>query len=135
MNTHMKPVFRVLVAAAVIILLSFSPVFSPASERFVHADAPPGTSPPTLDGLLDESYIYDGPATSPDTPGKLYHYFDSAYCYYALVVDRGFNDNVFGPYDGTTLDGWTQHRFKHLETSDGALFRGAVPDCESAWPP
>jgi len=66
-------------------------------------------------------------------PGNLYAYEGTNTCYWAFVVDRAFNDNVYadkGTDDAYLIqDGWVKsngqvrdHDFKKLERSDGAQF-------------
>jgi hypothetical protein len=100
------------------------------SASLVYAEKPPGTTPPTIDGLLDESYSYyvhipGGPGDDSIAPGDLWTFETDDVCYHAFVVDRGFNDNVFANDDQDYLrqDGWTKgHGFGDLEESDGATF-------------
>ncbi|MCO5197202.1 MAG: hypothetical protein M9941_05555 [Anaerolineae bacterium] len=92
---------------------------------------------PVVDGLLDPEYNFVG--TVPpggDAPGNLYQYEGSNQCYYAFVVDRSFNDNVYAeggePYpadpqfaDGNeyvAFDGWDSHTLGNLLGSDEASF-------------
>jgi hypothetical protein len=90
--------------------------------------------PPVVDGLLDSSYSFlkhfsKGPEDGHSTlaPGNLYGYEGADTCYWAFVVDRAFNDNVYAdkglddPY--MLLDGWTvEHSFGKLKGSDKAIF-------------
>ena len=124
-------------------LVSLTPVLSAVPGPLVYAGPkPPGTDPPTVDGLLDDAYVEVGPTNTPNTPGMLYSYDYAGtdevpgLCFYLLVVDRAFNDNVFGPYDGTVLDGWTTngkdgvgHHFKDLEQSDSANLQLGEDGC------
>ncbi len=97
------------------------------------------TSPtPTVDGLLDESYTYlkhfdleiiDLPSDNVLAPTDLYMYTGTNTCYWAFVVDRGFNDNVYADYnlddDYLNLDGWktgSGHEFNDLKVSDNMVF-------------
>ena len=87
---------------------------------------------PTVDGLLDESYVFvkhfEGSEDDRGfAPGDLYKVApaDDAYCYWALVVPRSYNDNVYSPDKNDYLadNGWTVgHSFSDLEESDGAEF-------------
>ncbi|HEY63415.1 MAG TPA: hypothetical protein G4O02_02480 [Caldilineae bacterium] len=88
---------------------------------------------PTVDGLLDDSYIWlqhfekSGEGDEALAPGDLYYYEGTDTCYWAFVVDRAFNDNVYADQDSDYLrqDGWVKkkgHTFKDLERSDGAKF-------------
>ncbi len=83
---------------------------------------------PVVDGLLEDSYIFVK-RTDPgaDAPGNLYQYEGASVCYYAFVVDRAFNDNVYADKNLDNaymqLDGWTSnHEFKKLRDSDHAIF-------------
>ncbi len=103
-----------------------------ASERpkleVCYSGGTPPPSPggePTVDGRLDSSYSYLKHFDKVDTgdpktalaPGNLYGYEGTDACYWAFVVDRAFNDNVYAPKakDGGTQadqdyllqDGWT----------------------------
>jgi hypothetical protein len=99
------------------------------------ADKPAGTYPPTVDGLLDDSYEFyrHFEGGSSFAPGDLYisePITDDA-CYWALVVPRYFNENVFSDEKAYTQQfGWPGgHTFFDLYESDGAQFEivsGAV---------
>ncbi len=85
------------------------------------------SSEPVVDGLLDSGYAYLGRFDPPavDTPARLYGYAGADLCYWALVVDRSFNDNVYAETLNAYLqqDGWTQaHKFSNLLGSDNAVF-------------
>src|SRR5690606_15377103 len=82
-----------------------------------------------VDGLLDDSYHFDKRLNLPEggnfAPGTLYHYESSDACYWAYVVDRNYNDNVYSSVDNNylALDGWTNgHDFRELIHSDMAEF-------------
>ncbi|MFZ1752489.1 MAG: SdrD B-like domain-containing protein [Caldilineaceae bacterium] len=93
---------------------------------------------PVVDGLLDPGYSFAGRTPSgADAPGNLYNFAGPSLCYYAFVVDRSFNDNVYAeeslayPPDPTTYptgnayvaqDGWNKHTYKNLDGSDQASF-------------
>jgi uncharacterized repeat protein (TIGR01451 family) len=87
---------------------------------------------PTVDGLLDAQYLFlKNMQLTEDVngvlyaPGALYGYEGSNVCYWAFVVDRTHNGNVYAETNATYLaqDGWTQkHNFGHLEQSDHATF-------------
>ncbi|MCL4835099.1 MAG: MSCRAMM family adhesin SdrC [Caldilineaceae bacterium] len=82
---------------------------------------------PVVDGRLDSNYIFVKKTTTPgsDAPGNLYRYNGASICYYAFVVDRSFNDNVYADSDTAymSLDGWTSsHPFSKLRDSDNAEF-------------
>lgn len=93
---------------------------------------------PVVDGLLDPGYSFVGRTPSgADAPGNLYSFAGPVLCYYAFVVDRSFNDNVYAeeslayPPDPTTYptgnayvaqDGWNKHTYKNLDGSDEASF-------------
>ena len=100
---------------------------------------------PVVDGLLDDTYTFlraytdipDDPEEEP-APGVLYGYEGAETCYWAFVVDRGFNDNVYAPkgMDDPYLiqDGWVvgrnrarKHDFKALYRSDRAQFTVTGP--------
>ena len=92
-----------------------------------------GGGEPTVDGLLDESYTFlkrfekSGSGDEMLAPGNLWGYEGTDTCYWAFVVDRAFNDNVFADSDSDylALDGWVGghgHRFHALKQSDGAQF-------------
>lgn len=102
------------------------------------ADKPPGTCPPTVDGLIDDyCYIYVGETVYPQTPGEKYQYTETiSYdpliyrCYYLLAVNPAFNDNVFDSDAYTGQFGWTHgHTFRDLWASDMATFVGPIPSC------
>ncbi len=107
------------------------------------------SSTPVVDGLLDGSYTFLRHFNKQVLPGKdknnvlapgdLYGYEGTNYCYWAFVVDRAFNDNVYAPKKkkGRTAndeynlrqDGWVKedgsirdHDFKALHKSDHAQF-------------
>jgi hypothetical protein len=107
------------------------------------AQSPQAGPPPTVNGLFygDGDYaIYqwygDSPAIPPSTRtrGSLYKYYDpsTGWLYFAMVVDRSANDNVFawrigGPdSDRDYLDssGWGSngHTFEQLYSSDNMEF-------------
>ncbi len=115
----------------IVLLALAATVTMPASS--VYAEKPAGDDPPTVDGLLDESYTYlehfylSGSGEDVAAPGNLYRYEGTDTCYWAFVVDRGFNDNVYAdhkldvPY--MQLDGWDKkHDFKSLKNSDHVVF-------------
>lgn len=88
---------------------------------------------PIVDGLLDDSYAFIK-RTDPgaDAPGNLYRYDGNDVCYYAFVVDRSFNDNVYADKDlddaYMALDGWMhKHTFGDLLKSDHAVFDLSYP--------
>lgn len=94
---------------------------------------------PVVDGLLDASYQFVG-RTDPgaDAPGNLYRYAGTSNCFYAFVVDRAFNDNVYGDKDAHAaylrLDGWVNgggkvidHTYGKLKGSDEAQFSISYP--------
>ncbi len=90
------------------------------------------TAEPVVDGLLDRDYTLVSHFTSPpaDAPANLYQYEGASMCYWALVVDRGFNDNVYADSDTPymLLDGWTtDHGFSKLLGSDNAKFDISYP--------
>jgi len=87
---------------------------------------------PVVDGRLDSSYNYLGRYDPPavDTPARLYGYAGANMCYWALVVDRSYNDNVYADTFNAylSLDGWTQaHKFSNLTGSDNAVFNITYP--------
>jgi hypothetical protein len=82
---------------------------------------------PTVDGLLDESYSDPDyyPGGGGLAPGKLFAAEGTGACYYAFVVDRAYNDNVYASNDKAYLqqDGWPKgHSFTDLEESDYGQF-------------
>jgi len=82
---------------------------------------------PVVDGLLDSNYQFQQYFAYPanDAPANLYAYAGASMCYWALVVDRSFNDNVYSETFGAylSLDGWTQaHKFSNLTGSDNVVF-------------
>jgi len=108
---------------------------------------PQGAAPPScpsgsavcVDGRLDSSYSFlqhfnkSGSGNSALAPGNLYGYEGTDTCYWAFVVDRAFNDNVYADHglDPTYMakDGWLQdnHDFGKLKGSDHAVFDVADP--------
>lgn len=93
---------------------------------------------PIVDGLLDPSYSFltrvnkSGTGSDMIAPGNLYRQETADKCYYAFVMDRGFNSNVYtdrfldDPY--LQLDGWTQnHNFDALLKSDHMGFDLTYP--------
>jgi hypothetical protein len=93
------------------------------------------TNPPTIDGLLDESYsdyVYYAPGGDL-APGDLWTKEGTGYCYYAFVVDRAYNDNVYADDDQSYViqDGWPKppgHTFFDLEESDYGQFSIDCPE-------
>lgn len=89
------------------------------------------TAEPTVNGLLDPQYSYVGRADpSGNAPGNLYKYIGTSLCYYAFVVDRAFNDNVYATADlpYVQLDGWKKdHEYRDLNNSDLAIFSVSGP--------
>jgi len=84
-----------------------------------------------VDGLVDNGYQFAGrvenpvPGTDALGPGNLFQAESGGLCYYAFVVDRTYNDNVYDASANTpylALDGWTAHKFDQLKTSDRADF-------------
>lgn len=88
-------------------------------------------SEPVVDGLLDSSYNYVGRVTASDnsSSGGLFTYAGSSLCYYAYVMDRRFNSNVYADNDSAylALDGWGNHKFGDLLGSDKAVFDITYP--------
>lgn len=85
---------------------------------------------PLVDGLVDGDYSYIGRIATGDdsSAGSLYRYNGSNMCYWAFVMDRRFNSNVYASSDSAylLLDGWTAgHDFSKLLNSDQATFRVA----------
>ena len=82
---------------------------------------------PVVDGLLDDGYSLTRQFTTPpyNAPGLLYEFQGASVCYYTLIVDRGYNDNVYADSDAPylLLDGWNRtHKFGDLDGSDKAVF-------------
>ncbi len=107
-----------------------------AQATMVAAFGPDAT--PVVDGLLDPNYTFlarvnkSGTGSDMIAPGNLYRYEAADRCYYAFVMDRGFNSNVYAdkglddPY--LRLDGWTQnHNFDALLKSDHLGFDLTYP--------
>jgi hypothetical protein len=93
-------------------------------------------SSPTVDGLLkaDDGYTYVGEFAQPDEEGTmvyfdLYSYSNTLNCYWAIVVDQGYNDNVVGPDTSITDQaGWQGgHTLKDLKQSDMSV--SAIDSC------
>jgi hypothetical protein len=118
-------------------------VIGSLSASLVYAEKPPlNSDPPVVDGLLDARYDWaqyfprTGTGDATLAPGNLWTYTGDDYYYWAFVVDRAYNDNVFcdtgSPPTGYTtcseylaLDGWKAnpgHDFQDLEKSDYAEF-------------
>ena len=107
------------------------------------SDKPDPTTPPTVDGILDEgvySFYSRYEAGGDLAPGNLYVYSGSNFCYYAFVVDDDYNDNVFADDDRDYLEqaGWPEpggggqgHGFEDLEESDYGQF---TIDCSGLAP-
>jgi hypothetical protein len=105
---------------------------------------PQGAAPPScpsgsavcVDGRLDSSYSFvqhfnkSGSGNDALAPGNLYGYEGTDTCYWAFVVDRAFNDNVYDDNQGSAylaLDGWNHHTYSQLRGSDHAIFDVADP--------
>jgi hypothetical protein len=89
---------------------------------------------PVVDGRLDPDYSFVTRFTTPptDAPGALYRYEGANACYWAFVIERGFNDNVYADRDldnaYMALDGWTRkHDFSSLRGSDNTVFTITYP--------
>jgi uncharacterized repeat protein (TIGR01451 family) len=111
-------------------VLALTPLFTTSAVAY---DEPAGVQ---VDGLLDAEYTHLTTFSLEDTggsdlaPGDLFGTEDTTLCYWAFVVDRGYNDNVYSedvgggqtnPY--LALDGWTGKRnFDKLDKSDHAVF-------------
>ncbi len=84
-----------------------------------------------VDGLLDPGYAFTAHFTSPpaDANGNLYLMEGASACYWAFVVDRAFNSNVYADSDAAylTQDGWSSHKFGDLLGSDHAVFSISYP--------
>ncbi|MFC1979779.1 SdrD B-like domain-containing protein, partial [Chloroflexota bacterium] len=86
-----------------------------------------------VDGRLDSGYSFlkNSPGGDGLAPGNIYFYEDCDTCYWAFVVDRAFNDNVYDDADPSAylaLDGWDiKHTYDKLRGSDKALFNIADP--------
>src|SRR5690348_4357053 len=81
---------------------------------FAARDDTPGVQ---VDGLLDAEYtlLTSVPASAENAPGDLLFYEGDTLCYWAFIIDRSYNDNVYSQNDSTYLlqDGWTgDHDFK-----------------------
>ncbi len=74
------------------------------------------TTPPTIDGLLDEAYTF----LAGTSTGQIYKAEDASFVYFAVVESRNINDNVYNENDAdVTYDGWTNgHTFDKLLKSD-----------------
>ncbi len=92
-----------------------------------------------VDGIVEAAYQFAGRVdlggtggTNADAPGNLFRAADAGVCYYAFVVDRTYNDNVYDSSPDTPYlnqDGWFgAHFFNHLVTSDRADFQFTDPD-------
>ncbi len=59
---------------------------------------------PVVDGLLETDYTFVGRSDpAGNAPGNLYKYTGASMCYYAFVVDRSYNDNVYAENDDPYL--------------------------------
>ena len=80
---------------------------------------------PVVDGRLDGSYSYLGEyaASNATATGSLYGYQGANMCYWAFVMDRRYNSNVYADSDSAylSLDG-TTHKFGDLLGSDNMIF-------------
>jgi hypothetical protein len=90
----------------------------------------------TVDGLLDESYSDPDhyPGGGGLAPGDLFAADGNGTCYYAFVVDRAYNDNVYSSNDKPyrEQDGWPKgHGFGDLEESDYGQFTIDCPGTEN----
>ncbi len=121
------------IGSTTVVLAQQADAAVPAPQVAAAAASAP-TAEPTVDGLLDADYNFVGQLTSPpyDAPGRLYNYEGTNACYWAFVVDRAFNDNVYADEDldnsYMALDGWTRsHTFSNLLNSDNAVFTLTYP--------
>ncbi len=86
---------------------------------------------PVVDGLLELNYTFVGRSDpAGNAPGNLYKYTGASMCYYAFVVDRSYNDNVYADDDDPylLLDGWDGHTYGNLDGSDKAIFTVSGPN-------
>lgn len=110
--------------------LALAPTSGPGSLAPLQGRSPE-VDPITVDGLLDPDYNFIRRYTldETDVPGNFYAYTGDNQCYYAFVVDRAFNDNVYAdtndPVNGypdgdayTAADGWDGHTYGNLDGSD-----------------
>src|SRR4051812_38972392 len=78
------------------------------SSVFAAGDDTPGVQ---VDGLLDAEYSHLAtvPAGPNNAPGDLLFYEGDTLCYWAFIIDRSYNDNVYSQSDSAYLlqDGWT----------------------------
>jgi uncharacterized repeat protein (TIGR01451 family) len=105
---------------------------SPTSPESSTAGAPAAADDDalTVDGIVETDYQFVGRVdlggsggVDADAPGNLFQAEANGVCYYAFVVDRTYNDNVYGSDSAyLLLDGWEAHHFHHLEGSDRADF-------------
>ncbi len=88
---------------------------------------------PAVDGRLDSNYTYLGEsaATNGTATGSFYGYQGASMCYWAFVMDRRYNSNVYSSSDTAylKLDGQTvsQHKFGDLVGSDNFVFNVTYP--------
>ncbi len=85
---------------------------------------------PVVNGLLETDYTFVGRSDpAGNAPGNLYKYTGASMCYYAFVVDRSYNDNVYADNDDAylLLDGWDGHDYGNLDGSDKAIFTVSGP--------
>ena len=87
---------------------------------------------PIVDGRLDLSYSYvDQLDNVPGTGGPLYNYKGASMCYYAFMLDRRYNSNIYADNDTAymALGGQTstRHKFGDLLGSDNFIFNLSSP--------
>ncbi len=100
------------------------------ATQVVASAAAAGLAPdaePVVDGRVESNYTFVSRAMTSDNSsgGALYSYTGSSACYYAFVMDRRYNSNVYADPDTAYLaqDGWLRsHKFSDLLNSDNAVF-------------
>ena len=86
---------------------------------------------PIVDGRLDLSYSYVGQLTATGAGGPLYNYKGASMCYYAFILDRQYNGNIYADNDTAYMalgsQTSTRHKFGDLLGSDNFIFNISSP--------